>query len=163
MVATHQAGEYLVAAELARRGATCGMFAAKVRHFDIIASGPRGRYVPIQVKARRRGSWQLDIGDFAEVTFDGDKQVIGAPKAAPIDGLIYVFVDLKSYGSDEFFIIDWPALQKRIIDNHRAWLANHGGRRPKNPKSKHTALRANHLKDCRARWDVINKRLGLPA
>jgi len=158
-VPTQQAGEYLVAAELARAGATCATFAGNVRHFDVIASGPAG-YVPVQVKAKRSGDWQLNIEEFAEVTHTGDKQVIGPPKPEPIPGLVYVFVDIKSHGSDEFFIIDWPALRDRIIQAHRAWLAEHGGRRPKNPTSTHTTISVEELADCRSRWDLINDRLG---
>jgi hypothetical protein len=158
-VPTQQAGEYLVAAELARGGATCATFAANVRHFDVIASGPGG-YVPVQVKAKRSGSWQLDIEDFAEVTLVDDKQTIGALKPEPVPGLFYVFVDLKSYGSDDFFIIDWRALRDRIVEDHRAWLAKHGGRRPKNPKSMHTAINPKQLADWRGRWDLIKYRLG---
>ena len=158
-VPTQQAGEYLVAAELARAGAICATFAANVRHFDVIASG-HGGYVPVQVKAKRSGSWQLDIEDFAEVTLVGDRQVIGALKQEPVPGLFCVFVDLKSYGGDDFFIIDWPALRDRVVEDHRAWLAKHGGRRPKNPKSMHTALTPKQLADWRGRWDFIKDRLG---
>jgi len=156
---TQQAGEYLVAAELARAGAICATFAANVPHFDIIASGPGG-YVPVQVKAKRAGDWQLNIEDFAEVTLAGDQQVIGAPKPQPIAGLVDVFVDLKSYGTDAFFVIEWPALRDRIVEGHRAWLAKHGGRRPKNPKSMHTAIGVQQLADHQGRWDLIIERLG---
>jgi len=156
---TQQAGEYLVAAELARAGAICATFAANVRHFDVMASGPAG-YVPVQVKTKRSGSWQLDIRDFAEVTIAGGMQVIGALKREPIPGLIYVFVDLKSYGADEFFVIGWAALRDRVVRDHRAWLATHGGRRPRNPDSTHTALKSEQLGEWRGRWDLITDVLG---
>ena len=158
-VPTQQAGEYLVAAELARAGAVCATFAANVRHFDVIASGPAG-YVPVQVKAKRTGDWQLNIEEFAEVTFHGDKQVIGTPKREPVPGLVFVFVDLKSYGTDDFFIVDWPVLRDRVVQRHRDWLAKHGGRRPKNPRSMHTAIGVEALADRRGRWDLIGDRLG---
>lgn len=153
-VPTKQAGEYLVAAELARAGATCATFAGNVRHFDLIASGPGG-YVPIQVKAKRAGDWQLDIGDFAEISFDGDKQIVGRPKPEPVPGLFYVFVHLSSYGSDEFFVIAWATLRDRVVKSHRAWLATHGGRRPKNPSSTHTTIDHTQLADHRNRWSLI--------
>ena len=158
-VPTQQTGEYLVAAELARAGAICATFAANVPHFDVIASG-RGSYVPVEVKTKRTGDWQLNVEDFAEVTLVGDRQVIGTPKPEPMPGLFYVFVDLKSYGNDDFFIIDWAALRDRIVEHHRAWLAKHGGRRPKNPKSMHTTISVTELADCRGRWDLIKERLG---
>lgn len=158
-VPTQQAGEHLVAAELARAGVVCATFAANVRHFDVIASGPGG-YVPIQVKAKRTGDWQLDIQDFAEVTFDGDRQLIGTPKREPLPGLLFVFVDLKSYGSDGFFVIGWVELRDRIVEGHRRWLATHGGKRPKNPRSTHTAIGVEELADRRDRWDLITECLG---
>jgi hypothetical protein len=95
-VPTQQAGEYLVAAELARAGATCATFAGNVRHFDLIASGPGG-YVPVQVKAKRAGDWQLNIEDFAEVTFAGEKQIVGTPRSEPVPGLCNVFVQIGIY------------------------------------------------------------------
>jgi len=161
-VPTQQAGEYLVAAELARAGAVCATFAANVRHFDIIASGPNG-YIPVQVKAKRRGSWQLDLRDFAEVSIIDSRQVINALKPEPIEGLVYVFVGLKSYGSDDFYVIGWSALCDLVVEHHRAWLAAHGGRRPKNPESTHTALKPEQLEEWRNRWDLITRPLGQAA
>lgn len=151
---TQQAGEYLVAAELARAGAICATFAGNVRHFDLIALVPAG-FVPVQVKAKRSGDWQLNIEEFAEVSMAGDQQVIGAAKPTPINNLVYVFVHLSTYGNDDFFVIDWPALQGRIITAHREWLTEHGGRRPKNPASKHTTIGDAELADCRNRWNLI--------
>ena len=158
-VPTQQAGEYLAAAELTRAGATCATFAGNVRHFDLIASGPGG-YVPVQVKAKRAGDWQLNIEDFAEVTFAGDKQIVGTPRPAPVPGLFYVFVHIGTYGSDEFFVLDWLTLRDRIVKSHTAWLAEHGGRRPKNPTSMHTTISVEELADFRNRWDLIMKQTG---
>ncbi len=42
---TGQVGEYLVAAELARRGLIATTFTGNVPHYDIIASDERGRHV----------------------------------------------------------------------------------------------------------------------
>jgi hypothetical protein len=65
-----------------------------------------------------------------------------------------------SIGSDEFFILDWRALRDRIVKSHTAWLAEHGGRRPKNPMSMHTTIGVEELADCRNQWDLITKRTG---
>ena len=47
---TGQIGEYLVAAELARRGLIATTFTGNVPHYDIIASDERGRHLSVQVK-----------------------------------------------------------------------------------------------------------------
>jgi Holliday junction resolvase-like predicted endonuclease len=52
-------GEYLVAAELSRRGMIATTFTGNVPHYDIIASDETGRHVSVQVKASRGTSWQF--------------------------------------------------------------------------------------------------------
>ena len=46
-----QTGEYLIAAELSRRGLIATTFTGNVPHYDIIASDETGRHVSVQVKA----------------------------------------------------------------------------------------------------------------
>ena len=75
------AGEYLVAAELCRRGLIATTFTGNVPHYDIIASDDKGKHVSVQVKASRSGSWQFgDVTKFFDVIFDGQKQKTGKPK-----------------------------------------------------------------------------------
>ena len=74
-----QVGEYRVAAELARRGLLAATFSGNVPHYDVIASGQAGGHVPIQVKAKATGSWQLDITDFVNVTLRKSQQRKWAP------------------------------------------------------------------------------------
>jgi len=156
-----QAGEYLVAAELARLGLICATFSGNVRHYDIVATGPAGGHVAVQVKAKASGSWQLGLDAFADVSMDGDKQVLGRSKPEPFKGLVVVFVALgKEYGSDEFFVVPWRNLQDIVIGGHRDYLARHGGRRPRSPRSLHTAVKANQLSAYRANWDPIRRLMG---
>ena len=54
-----QTGEYLVAAELSRRGLIATTFTGNVPHYDIIASDETGRHVSVQVKSSRSASWQF--------------------------------------------------------------------------------------------------------
>jgi hypothetical protein len=152
---TKQVGEYLVAAELARRGLISATFAGSVRHYDIIASGSTGGHVPVQVKTINRGSWQLNFGNFVNVTMKGNRQILGAAKDIPYMGLVFVFVKLQAYGSDQFYILDWKTLRDLLRQNYSAYLEKHGGRRPKNPKTLHTALTLTDLSPYRDRWDVI--------
>ena len=54
-----QTGEYLVAAELSRRGLIATTFTGNVPHYDIIASNEFGMHVSVQVKASRGASWAI--------------------------------------------------------------------------------------------------------
>ena len=49
---TKQVGEYLVAAELSRRGLLTTTFAGNVPAYDIVATGGRGQTALVQVKRR---------------------------------------------------------------------------------------------------------------
>ena len=72
---TKQTGEYLVAAELSRRGFIATTFTGNVPSYDIDG---RGGHALVQVKAISAASWQLNVGQFADVVFDGPKQIIQA-------------------------------------------------------------------------------------
>ena len=74
---TGQVGEYLVAAELARRGLIATTFAGNVPHFDILAADEEGRSVSVQVKASNSDSWQFSLGRFCEIRFAGSRQIVG--------------------------------------------------------------------------------------
>ena len=87
-----QTGEYLVAAELSRRGLIATTFTGNVPHYDIIASNEEGKHVSVQVKASRSNSWQFDFRKFCEVSFKGKQQILGTPVPCPVKKLIVVFV-----------------------------------------------------------------------
>src|SRR5690606_37713034 len=64
-----QTGEYLVAAELSRRGLIATTFTGNVPHYDIIASHEIGRHVSVQVKASRGPSWHFgSITQYCDIT-----------------------------------------------------------------------------------------------
>ncbi len=156
---TKQVGEYLVAAEVCRRGFIATTFTGNVPHYDIIASDGSGRHQAIQVKAIIGGSWQFDSRAFAEIRLDGKKQVIGRPTEPPYPDLVCVFVRLRGQGADEFYIMTWSDLQKIAIASHRRFLDSHGGVRPRKYDSFHMAIRPDMLKGHRDKWDVLDKRL----
>jgi hypothetical protein len=155
---TKQVGEYLVAAELARRGLLCATFSGSVPHHDIVASGRGKGHVPVQVKAMASGSWQLDIRYFAEIRLIGRKQTLLRAKPIPYAGLVFVFVAVSRYGEDQFYILEWKKLRGILIDAYRAYLMRHKGRRPRNPSSYHTGLSAADLQKHRDQWQVITRR-----
>lgn len=156
---TKQVGEYRVAAELARRNLLAATFSGNVPHYDVIASGQAGGHVPIQVKAKAVGTWQLDIRDFVSVSLRGRKQVLGRAKPSPYPGLIYVFVAVDTSGADRFFIIDWVRLRRELISEYRAYLVRHGGSRPKNPGSFHTGINERQLAGFENKWTLIARRI----
>ena len=159
MQLTKQVGEYLVAAELCRRGLIATTFTGNVPHYDIVASSETGQHVAIQVKAIRRGSWQLNIGHFAIVRFQGKRQSLRARSKPPVSDLICVLVVLQDDEPDRYFILDWRDLQKTLVAAHRAWLATHGGVRPRTPESLHTALRIQQIAEYEDNWDLIEERV----
>ena len=66
-----QTNEYLVAAELSRRGLIATTFTGNVPPYDIIASDESGRHVSVQVKASRGTSWQFgNITLYDNIKFD---------------------------------------------------------------------------------------------
>jgi hypothetical protein len=156
---TKQLGEYLVAAEVCRRGFIATTFTGNVPHYDIIASNATGKHQAIQVKAIKGQAWQFDSRTFAEVRLDGRKQVVGRPTDAPYPDLVCVFVRLREQGTDEFYILMWSDLQEIAIAAHRRYLEEHGGVRPRKYDSYHMAIRPEMLKDHWERWDVLEGRL----
>ena len=129
-------------------------------HYDIIASDETGRHVSVQVKAATRGSWQFGkMTDFCEITFDGQRQIVGAPKACPVRGLVMVFVQIAETGSDRFCICTWHELRDLLIRHHRAYLEKYQGVRPKKWDSLHCGIKADDLVPFQDRWDTVEENL----
>jgi len=157
---TKQVGEYLVACELARRGLLVATFSGNVPHFDLIATDDQGRSCPIQVKTVKGKAWQFSIDKFVDITFDGDKQLIGDKKPLPIPQLVGVFVlAAEKYGEDQFFVLEWSKVQDILIANHKHWLDSHGGVRPKKADSMHCSIVQSDLLVFKDNWSIISSRL----
>lgn len=155
-----QIGEYLVACELARRNLLVATFSGNVPDFDLIATGTNGTSCPIQVKTSMGGSWQFSINKFADVTFDGNKQIIGNKIKLPMPQLVCIFVlAAEKYGDDQFFVLEWAKVQDIIIKNYKSWLDAHGGVRPKKPDSLHCTIKKTDLLDFKDNWELIINRL----
>jgi hypothetical protein len=155
-----QTGEYLVAAELSRRGLIATTFTGNVPYYDIIASDETGRHVSVQVKTGRGTSWQFsDIRQFCDITFDGKRQVVGKPKACPVQRLIVTFVKIEEDRQDRFYILTWESLRDLLVKEHRAYLERHDGIRPQRWDSFHSAIAEKMLYPYRDKWDTIEKNL----
>lgn len=155
-----QTGEYLVAAELSRRGLIATTFTGNVPHYDIIASNADGKHVSVQVKASRGSSWQFgDITNFCEIRFKGKRQIVGRLKGCPVRRLIVVFVAIDTSGADRFYVLTWRRLQDLIVKGHKAYLAKHKGQRPQRWDSLHSAISEKALKPFKDRWLTVESHL----
>jgi hypothetical protein len=146
-----QIGEYLVAAELGRRGLIAATFSGSVPDFDIIATDSRYRSVPVQVKAITGRSWQFDIRRFIDVRLEGNKQILGEPKRGNGD-VVCVMVVLSKYGDDRFYVLPWNTLRERVADGYRKYLDLHGGVRPRKFDSFHVAIGETELAEFKDAW-----------
>lgn len=159
---TKEAGEYIVAAELSRRGFVATTFTGNVPSYDIVAVDHRGGHALVQLKAIAAASWQFTVTQFADVVFDGSKQIVRGPLPAPYPDLICVMVQIAPADSpqrDRFYILPWQKPARIVADGHKEFLAKHGGVRPKQPMSLHTAVKLAALPEWENRWDVLKKRV----
>ena len=156
---TKQVGEYLVAAELARRGFQCATFSGNIHYYDILAVDAVGRLVPVQVKAIRSGSWQFNLDRYLDINLHDGMQTINDYKPCPVEGLVCILVQLRKYGEDVFYLLTWSDLQSLLGEHHTAYLAKVGGIRPKRPDSTHAALFPADLEAFKDNWSVLESKL----
>ncbi|MBE2225643.1 MAG: hypothetical protein IAF02_29170 [Anaerolineae bacterium] len=155
-----QAGEYLVAAELSRRGLIATTFTGNVPDYDIIASTEKGKHISVQVKTTTGISWQFgNITKYFELELQEQVQIVGETLPSPVDNLVYVFVMLQDYGNDRFFLCTWDDFCETLATHHREYLAKHGGVRPKQWKSLHAAIKTSHIEHFEDRWNLIEEML----
>ena len=158
-----QIGEFLVCAELGRRGLVATPFAGNVPGYDVIATNEVFRSVPIQVKTSNGSSWQFSGKRLLRIDFDpntGHQRVLGRQETDNLD-LIHVFVWLgHSHGQkDRFFILTKHDFLSVVEKHYASYLAKHGGRRPRKPESMHTAVRVPDLESFEDNWELIASRL----
>ena len=157
MQLTKMAGEYLVCAELCRRGLLATTFTGNVPEFDILATDKRLQTIPIQVKANAKGGWVLRADSFLNIDYHKEKrtQTIVGKRDFKNSKLIYILVKLVDQGKDELYILRLQDLQRLIFKNHSEYLQKHGGRRPKNPESTHIAILSKHLTGYQDNWQLF--------
>ncbi|MBI2906488.1 MAG: hypothetical protein HYX92_02400 [Chloroflexi bacterium] len=150
-----QVGEYLVSAELCRRGLISTTFTGNVPTFDILAINQQFETVPIQVKAKKTGSWQFDATNFLDISLSNESQTVNGKKE--LTDIICVLVALKGQNRDDFYVCRMRDLQDIIYRSYKGWLDKPGGKRPRNPKTTHCAVSEFNLKDHKDKWDIIAK------
>jgi hypothetical protein len=158
---TGAVGEFLVAAELCRRGLLATPFCGNVPHYDIIASGQNGGHVAVQVKAINGHAWQFDIRKFLDVHMDegGKRQILGTLQQEPFPELMCVLVVLENTGQDRFFILEWKELQNLVVRDYTEYLSKHSFVRPKKPESFHTMLAISAVEPFEDKWAKILDRV----
>jgi hypothetical protein len=153
-----QTGEYLVAAELSRRGLIATTFTGNVPHYDIIASDEDGKHVSVQVKAGRGGSWQFgNVTQYFNITFEGHRQIVGEMKPCPVRHLVFVFARIAEDGNDRFYILTWRELCNLLLKHHKEYLLRYDGIRPRKWKSLHAAISEKDLQPFQDKWETIEK------
>jgi len=107
------AGEYLVAAELTRRGYIASLTQRNTHGIDILASSSDGtRQVAIQVKCDQTAGEEWMLSSKADL--------LSTPT------LFYVFVRLHDGGTPEFFVVPSSVVAEFTSSSHKAWLAKPG-------------------------------------
>lgn len=157
MQLTKQIGEYLVSAELCRRGLISTTFTGNIPICDILAINERLETTPIQVKTIRGGSWQFDAKEFLKISILNNTQTVKGRTKLPNPNLICVFVRLKERNQDEFYICRMKNIQDIIYKKYTNWLSKKEGKRPRNPNSTHCAVSPKDLEDYRDKWETIKK------
>ena len=165
---TGQIGEYLVCAELGRRGLIATPFSGNVPTFDVLATDALCRTVPIQVKASQSDSWPSDARLWMNLELNkttGVQEKHGEVKIQHPD-LIYVCVAIAAArgvdatgGLDRFFILTKIELQKICISSYSAFMDRHDWRRPRNPASYDNSYLISGLQEYEDNWQLISKRL----
>lgn len=158
---TKQTGEYLVAAELCRRGLIATTFTGNVPDFDILATSEAQETVPIQVKTTPSTSWQFsDVRRYLKIDFDGKRQILRGKVKLVNPNLICIFVRLREQIQDEFYICTENDLREVIYRNYRTEIIlKRKGIRKKNPESYHSAIEPKQLEQFLNNWKLLEQSL----
>jgi hypothetical protein len=153
-------GEYLVTAELCRRGFSATPFAGNIPYIDIVATDQSGNFIYVQVKTiKSNSSWQFDVRKFANIEINGGRQILKSPKDSLYPNLICVLVQRgKFYGEDLFYVLTWEDLRDLIYRKYEEEIIKkRGGRRPRTPESTHCAIYPKDLSEYKDRWELFEK------
>ncbi len=155
-----QIGEFLVCAELGKRGLIATCFTGNVPEFDLIVADQDLNTVPIQVKSSRSGNWPtkanlwLDI----KVNHESKQQIDNGDSQITNPDLIYACVYLakaESTDNDRYFILTKSDLQKICSENYRKWMNTIDWKRPKNYESLDNRYHLEDLEPFENNWSLV--------
>ncbi len=135
------AGEYLVAAELSRRGYVASLTLRNTRGIDILVSnGDATRSAGVQVKTCQRATPKWVMSRRAEEDL--------------AENLFYVFVCLPRGAPASFHIVPRKVVVQRIREDHQHWLATPGkkGQVHQDSNVRVFSDKGHEFKD---RWDLL--------
>lgn len=158
-----QTGEFLVCAELGRRGFIATPFSGNVPGYDVVVLNPKMRAVPLQVKTSNGGDFPFDLESYCRVEFDDKrrKQYIVGNLTFPNPGLLHVFVWLGHLKNapDRYFICRHRDVQRLVKRDASKHLKKHNNHRPNNWRSTSGHLRCSAYEKHEGRWESIDSQL----
>jgi len=150
---TAMAGQFFVVAELCRRGAYAVTFAGNMPRIDILASNTdQTRTVQIQVKSKRKGTWQ------AHFRLDQLEEAISRPEDP---SRFWVLVDIGEDNSQppRHWIVPERRMLEIMCGKRREYLARPGDLRAKSPDWPHNAIVEKDLpqdaRDVEGGWERL--------
>ena len=158
-----QIGEFLVCAELGRRGLIATPFSGNVPAFDILVADDKCNTLPIQVKASRGDNWPSDARTWLAIELDPvtKVQINRGTQKLENPNLIYVHVTIASphEGRDQFFILTKMQLQAVAIKHYSTWMDTISWKRPRNSESYDCRYAIKDLEQYRDNWKLITDKL----
>ncbi len=159
-----QVGEFLVCAELGKRGFIATSFTGSVPEFDLIVANNSLKTLPVQVKTSRGISWPTNASLWIDIEIDETEmcQRDGGNKEISHPDLIYVCVLLARLDSDQrdrFFILTKKDIQEICSTNYREFISKHNWKRPRNFRSLDNRYYASNLEPFENNWDLFHEKL----
>lgn len=159
-----QTGEFLVCAELGRRGLIATSFTGNVPEFDLIVADNALNTIPIQVKTTRGNNFPTKANLWIDIDIDetNKRQIDQGDRVIDHPDLIYVcvaMVEPDSESKDRFFILRKQDLQVICAGNYREWISKHNWQRPRNFRSLDNRYSLDNLIPFEDRWDLIDDQL----
>jgi len=160
---TCQIGEFLVCAEIGKRGLIATPFAGNVPKFDIIVADEHCRTLPIQVKTSNSDNWNASADQWMNIEIDdkGKRQIFKGKLEIEDPNLIYVCVaiDNTSKNKDRFFILQKKDIQDVCVKGYCKWMDKIDWKRPRNYKSLDNRYRIQDIEKHENNWDLVVQEL----
>jgi hypothetical protein len=155
-----QLSEYLVVAELARRGIFATPFSGTIPDYDILVF-KRGKSTPVQVKSSTIGNIKVFNVEYDYLIIEQEEgnshvSVSKREMAQWKKDLIFVIIFIgDKLGEDSFYICNNSDIQEIIYNNYVSVLQRHEGIRPRKLNSRGSAYSEDDLSDFKDNWRLI--------
>ncbi|MFH0801393.1 MAG: hypothetical protein V2A78_03280 [bacterium] len=162
---TCRIGEFLVCAELGRKGLIATPFSSNVPKFDIIVTDEHCRTLPIQVKASNSNkyNWQTKADQWMNIEIDDKEksQIFKGKLKIEEPNLIFVCVAIKNKpeNRDRFFILQKKDIQEICVKLYCNWMDEINWKRPKSYKSLDTRYQIEDIRKYEDNWDLVIQEL----